>query len=91
MKSRIEFIAPVTVWDENGPAASFRHRPDHKPFFSVFNFGITHESQLFSRTDSLLIDPEHVTVPPIYPDTKTVRHDIARLLDQFGKHGSTSR
>ncbi len=79
-KQDYQFIAPVTVWDENGPAASFRHRPDHKPFFSVFNFGITHESQLFSRTDSLLIDPEHVTVPPIYPDTKTVRHDIARLL-----------
>ena len=79
-KQDYQFIPPVTVWDENGPAATFLNRPKDKPFFSVFNFFITHESQLFSRRDSLLVSPEDVTVPPIYPDTKAVRHDIARML-----------
>jgi arylsulfatase A-like enzyme len=79
-KQDYQFVAPVTVWDENGPAASYRNRPADKPFFSVFNFMITHESQLFSRKDSLLVNPDNVTVPSYYPDTKTVRHDMARLF-----------
>jgi arylsulfatase A-like enzyme len=79
-KQDYQFVAPVTVWDENGPTASYRNRPAGKPFFSVFNFMITHESQLFSRKDSLLVDPNAVEVPPFYPDTKTVRQDMARLF-----------
>jgi N-sulfoglucosamine sulfohydrolase len=79
-KQDYQFEAPVTVWDENSSAASYRNRPAGKPFFSIFNFGITHESQLFGRKDSLLVRPDEVVVPPYYPDTKTVRHDIARLL-----------
>ncbi|MBD0287435.1 MAG: sulfatase [Flavisolibacter sp.] len=79
-KQDYQFEAPVTVWDENSPAASYRNRPADKPFFAVFNFAITHESQLFGRTDSLLVNGNDVTVPPYYPDTKTVRHDIARLF-----------
>ncbi len=79
-KQDYQFIAPVTVWDENGPSASFRNCPAGKPFFSVFNLFITHESQLFGRTDSLLLDPDKLMVPPYYPDTKTVRHDLNRLF-----------
>lgn len=78
-KQDYQFTPPVTVWDENGAAASFRNRPEDKPFFAVFNFMITHESQLYMREkDSLLVDPNVVTVPPFYPDTKTVRKGIAR-------------
>jgi N-sulfoglucosamine sulfohydrolase len=80
-KQDYQFRAPVTVWDENSLSATWRNRPPGKPFFSVFNFAITHESQLFMRqADSLWVDPGKVTVPPIYPDTKTVRNDIARLF-----------
>jgi N-sulfoglucosamine sulfohydrolase len=79
-KQDYQFIPPVTVWDENGPSASFINRPDNKPFFAVYNFFITHESQIFSRHDSLTVDPDKVTVPLIYPDTKVVRHDMARML-----------
>lgn len=41
---------------------------------------ITHESQLFSRKDSLLVNPDEVIVPTYYPDTRIVRHDMARLF-----------
>lgn len=87
-KQDYQFTPPVTVWDENGPAASFINRPRNKPFFAVYNFFITHESQIFSRHDSLLVDPASVTVPPIYPDTKTVRHDIARMLTNIERMDS---
>ena len=78
-KTDYQFEAPVTVWDENSAAASFRNRPKDKPFFSVFNLFITHESNLFVQKGPLEADTIALTVPPIYPDTWTVRHDIGRL------------
>jgi arylsulfatase A-like enzyme len=32
-KQDYQFEPPVTVWDENSPAASYRNRPTGKPFF----------------------------------------------------------
>ena len=78
-KTDYQFDAPVTVWDENGPTASYKNRAKDQPFFSVFNLFITHESQL-ARKDSLKVDPAVVTVPPFYADTKLVRETIARNL-----------
>lgn len=47
-KTDYQFVAPKTAWDENGPQAHWRHRPDpDQPFFSVFNLEITHESQVW--------------------------------------------
>lgn len=80
-KQDYQFIPPVTVWDESSTKAHWRNRPAGKPFFSVFNLIITHESQIWTRErEPLLVRPEDVTVPAYYPDTKTVRHDIARNL-----------
>lgn len=79
-KTDYQFETPVTAWDDNSPAASYRNRPVGKPFFSVFNFAITHESMLsLRRQDPLLADPATVPVPPIYPDNLVVRNDVARL------------
>lgn len=80
-KQDYQFEAPVTVWDESSAKAHWRNRPEGKPFFSVFNLTITHESQIWARDkESLLVDPNKVTVPPYYPDVPEVRHDIARNL-----------
>lgn len=84
-KQDYQFEAPVTAWDENSAIASFRNRPKGMPFFSVFNFVITHESQQWEQKDSLLVSEDAVTVPPIYPDTKIVRHDIARLFTNIDR------
>ena len=80
-KEDYQFEAPVTAWDESSTKAHWRNRPEGKPFFSVFNLFITHESQLWARDkESLLVDPAKVIVPPYYPDVAEVRHDIARNL-----------
>ncbi len=80
-KTDYQFIEPVTVWDENNVTATYKNRAKRKPFFSVFNFFITHESQILGQKDSaLLVEPNNVYVPPYYNDTHTVRKDIARLL-----------
>ncbi|WP_080058371.1 sulfatase family protein [Spirosoma aerolatum] len=81
VKQDYQFLPPVTVWDESSPKAHWRNRPTGKPFFAIFNSVITHESQIWSREkEPLLVRPEEVIVPAYYPDTKTVRHDIARNL-----------
>lgn len=78
-KQDYQFETPVTVWDESSAAASHSNRADGQPFFSVYNFFITHESQQFTRKDSLLVDPNTVAVPLLYPNTENVRKDLARM------------
>ncbi len=46
-KQDYQFRAPVTAWDESSNFAHWRNREPGQPFFSVFNFNITHESGLF--------------------------------------------
>ncbi len=82
-KEDYQFDPPVTVWDDSNPTATFRNNTDGKPFFSVFNLFVTHESQLWFQKGPLTVNPDSVKVPPYYPDTETVRHDIARLYSNI--------
>ncbi|SMD33844.1 Arylsulfatase A [Reichenbachiella faecimaris] len=78
-KTDYQFAAPVTAWDENGYQAHWKHRREGQPFFSVFNINVSHESFLWKNKDKpLTVDPATVPVPPYFPDTETVRKDIAR-------------
>lgn len=81
-KEDYQFVAPPTAWDESSNKAHWRNRPDkNQPFFAIFNFTITHESQVWVRAkEPLLVKPEEVEIPPYYPDTPEVRLDIARHL-----------
>jgi arylsulfatase A-like enzyme len=80
-KTDYQFEDGPTYWDQNGNKAHYRNRPEGMPFFSVFNCNITHESQVWERRNRpLRVDPAKVTVPPIWPDTDSVRLDIARFL-----------
>lgn len=81
-KEDYQFEAPPTVWDQSSNKAHWRNRPDkNQPFFSIFNFTVTHESQVWARAkEPLLVKPEDVEVPTYYPDTPEVRLDIARHL-----------
>ena len=84
-KQDYQFRAPVTAWDENGNQAHWRNRPDGMPFFSVFNFGVTHESQIWRRAaDSLWVEANlDVPIPPYLPDTELVRKDVRRMYSNI--------
>ncbi len=81
------------AWDDSGTKAHWRNRPENSPFFAVFNFGVTHESQIWERgKDPLLVSPETVPVPSYFPNDSTIRHDLAvnysnliRLDEQVGE------
>lgn len=59
LKTDYQFVAPKTAWDENGPFAHWRNRPDGKPFFAIFNFTTTHESGLFEPYGFRQIESRH--------------------------------
>ena len=83
-KTDYQFRPPITAWDESNAKAHWRNRPDKTtPFFSVFNFTITHESKTFKQSSPSVVNPDEVTLPPYYPDTSIVRRDLARQYDNI--------
>ena len=46
-KEDYQFYKSVLAWDESSVFAHWRNRPDNMNFFSIFNFGVTHESNLW--------------------------------------------
>jgi len=81
-KTDYQFGLPFTAWDESSGEAHWRNRPDpNQPFFAVFNFTTTHESQNWKEPEQT--DPAVVEVPPYYPDTLPVRKDLARQYDNI--------
>ncbi len=84
VKEDYQFRTPVTAWDESSSQAHWRKRAPGQPFFSVFNYTVIHESGVFgSGRSPRVVHPEKVPVPPYYPDTPTVRADLAKHYDNL--------
>jgi arylsulfatase A-like enzyme len=78
-KTDYQFAAPVTAWDQNNQKAHWRNAPKGKPFFSIFNIDVSHESFLWRNKDlPLTVNPKNVIVPPYLPDNNITRKTIAR-------------
>ena len=81
------------VWDDSSSNAHWKNRAPGQPFFAVFNFGISHESQIWEQgSNDILVDQNLVPIPPVFPDTPKIRKDIAvnysnliRLDKKIGK------
>jgi arylsulfatase A-like enzyme len=76
---------PASIWDECSKTAHYKNRPDKKqPFFAVFNYVGTHESQNWDIR-KVKTDPQKVKVPPYYPDTEIVRRNLAKMYDNTAR------
>ena len=84
-KNDYQFKAPVTSWDQNGKKAHWKNRAQGQPFFSIFNFNVTHESGLFEPYERAIAIPEDIEfrIPPYLPDTKTVRRDLWKMYNNI--------
>jgi uncharacterized sulfatase len=71
------------VWDDSSAKAHWRNRQPGQPFFAVFNFLGTHESQVRKRPHIWIHDPAKVRVPAFHPDTIEVRQDWAEYYDNI--------
>jgi len=92
VKTDYQFDPPTSAWDESSKNAHWRGRAEGQPFFAVFNFTISHESQIRNRSQEMLErlanlkpnerhDPAKAVLPPYYPDTPVVRRDWAQYYD----------
>ncbi len=76
---------PESIWDECGNQAHYKNRPEKdQPFFAVFNYTGTHESQNWDIS-RVKTDTDKVKVPPYYPDTDIVRRNLARMYDNTAR------
>lgn len=74
------------LWDECGGKAHWRNRKAGQPFFAVFNFTITHESQIRNANTlepTRRHDPTRIPLPAYHPDTPEVRKDWAQYYDRI--------
>jgi len=76
---------PASIWDECSKSAHYKNRPDkNQPFFAVFNWTGTHESQDWNISN-VKTDPKTVKVPPYYPDNEIIRKNIAKMYDNIAR------
>ncbi len=93
-KEDYQFKPPMTAWDESSGQAHYKNRPEGKPFFAIFNIGITHESNIWRQADEPFvgIDESKIKIASYHPDTPVVRNDykiyysnIHRMDQQVGE------
>ena len=84
-KQDYQYRATLTAWDENGKKAHWRNRAEGQPFFSIFNFEVTHESRIWAKAkDSLWIAEDlEVPIPPYLPDTEVGKTDVRRMYSNI--------
>ncbi len=83
LKEDYNLVKPPGTWDESSRQAHWRKRASGQPFFSVFNFETTHESQIRKRPHEWVHDIAKVRVPAYHPDTVEVRQDWAQYYDNI--------
>ncbi|MBC8868654.1 MAG: sulfatase-like hydrolase/transferase [Planctomycetes bacterium] len=91
-KTDYNFPTPREAWDECSGKAHWRNRKPGQPFFAVFNYTGSHESQIWEKNHSRhaaklsedeLHDPDKAPVPPFHPDVPEVRRDWANYHDNI--------
>ncbi len=84
-KEDYQFRKAVTAWDDSSRTAHWRNRGVDQPFFSVFNFNITHESQIWVQAENPLRVPEdlEVPIPPYLPDTAVAQRDVRQVYSNI--------
>ncbi|MCB1062529.1 MAG: sulfatase-like hydrolase/transferase [Verrucomicrobiae bacterium] len=73
------------VWDESSKKGHWKNRAEGQPFFSIFNYTISHESQIRNaiKDKDRIHDPAGARIPAYHPDTPEVRKDWAQYYDRI--------
>ena len=75
-KGDYNFVISNSTWSEYGTNKKIE-RSDN-PIFAVYNYSVTHESNMWKRDkEKLKVDPNSLKIPPIFPDDSIVRHSFA--------------
>ena len=75
-KEDYNMMSSPLAWDESSKNAHWRNRDINQPFFSIFNFNITHESKIWKNNNNKNSINESVILPEIFPDNEDIKHDF---------------
>ncbi|MDX2432287.1 MAG: sulfatase [Bacteroides sp.] len=84
-KEDYQFKKSLMAWDESSRSAHWRNKKPGQPFFAIFNFQVTHESQIWVRAeDSLWIEDDlEIPIPPYLPDNEVGQKDVRRMYSNI--------
>lgn len=82
-KEDYNLILNEEIWDESSRKAHWKNRGESQPFFAVFNYGVTHESQIRRPNQTLQHEPKEVPLPPYHPDTLEMRINWTQYYDRM--------
>ena len=91
-KEDYNMLTSPLAWDESSQSAHWRNRQEGQPFFSVFNFNVTHESNVWkNKTPYSKEELENVLIPKLFPEDDGIKSDlltnyknIEKLDEQIG-------
>jgi uncharacterized sulfatase len=72
-------------WDDSSNTAHWENSPEGTPFFSIFNYTRTHESQIRNDNANPHHNPAKAPLPPYHPDRIEVRKDWAQYYDRLSE------
>jgi arylsulfatase A-like enzyme len=76
-KEDYNMLTSPLAWDESSQTAHWRNRKEGQPFFSVFNFNVTHESRIWNnKVPYLKEELENVIIPCLFPEDNGIRSDL---------------
>ena len=91
-KEDYNMITSPLAWDESSEEAHWRNRENNQPFFSVFNFNVTHESNIWKNETTYSAKKlDNVQIPAFFPQNSKIKSDfitnyknIEKLDEQIG-------
>ena len=93
-KTDYQFEMSVMAWDESSNNAHWKNRPNsNAPFFSIFNFGPTHEGNFFSNWDDeefLVPEDSEINIPPYLPQNSVGERDLKKVYSRIVKLDAVS-
>jgi len=76
-KEDYNMVTSPLAWDESSSQAHFRNRPKGQPFFSVFNFNVTHESKVWkNKSQASEKELNNIQVPYFFPNDEKIKSDF---------------
>jgi arylsulfatase A-like enzyme len=76
-KEDYNMMTSPLAWDESSKTAHWRNREDGQSFFSVFNFNVTHESNIWkNKTVYSKEELENILMPNFFPEDDGIKSDF---------------
>ena len=76
-KEDYNMVTSPLAWDESSQAAHWRNRQKGQPFFSVFNFNVTHESKIWkNKIPYAKEELENIIIPNFFPEDNGIKIDL---------------